>query len=156
MNFQSFFENPIKGSVGGACKKIAGLVYGIGIILIIVMLISSVLPIFSDKATTAYLSTNLTEAPAWLQSRIRNEINDGLQEIVNSWFNDANNAVTTQLGIKLFWTRIWILTAAIWTAIKSWLTCFAVALGLNIVGEITNSLALIAYRMQKPEQARKE
>ena len=156
MNLQSFFENPIKGSVGGACKKTAGLVYGIGIILIIIMLISSVLPIFSDEATAAYLSANLTEIPAWLQLRISNEMKDGLQEIVNSWFNDAKNTVATLLGPKLFWTRIWILSSAIWTAIKSWLACFAVALGLNILGEITNSLALIAYRMQKPEQSKKE
>lgn len=145
------FDNPIQGSVGGTCKRLAGWVYGIGVILIIATLICSIIPMLSQEGTMACLASNTEDIPGWLKARMSNELNDWAQEWVKSWFDNNNGAVSSYIGPRLVWTRVWIFTSAIWNAIKYYLMLFATVLGLNIIGDALNSLAVIANRMPKPQ-----
>lgn len=143
------FENPIQGSVGGTCKRLAGLVYGIGVILIIAILICSIIPMFSQEGTQACLASNKEDIPGWLKARMSNECSDWAQKWVQSWFDNNNGLVSSYIGPALVWARVWIFTSAIWNAIKCYLMLFATVLGLNIIGDAINSLAVIAHRMPK-------
>ena len=110
---------------------------------------------FSQEGTLAHLVSNAENIPEWLKARISNELNDWVQEWIQSWFDNnkvsSDGAVSSYLGTKLVWARVWIFTSAIWNAIKYYLMLFATVLGLNIIGDALNSLAVIANRMPKPQ-----
>lgn len=107
------FENPIKGSVGGACKKLTGMIYGCAWVAIFVYT-ALVLIALITNADVLY-ATGLISRPT-----------------VHS-----DTYVIWRIAIML------VVDAGIWVC------GYINALIWNIVGEIVNSLALIAHRMPK-------
>lgn len=122
------FENPIKGSVGSFCKKVAGIVYGTGLILIALTLLSNILPIFVDNNTTAWLYENKDKIPLWLISIINanRELQDSCQMLV--------------------------LLNAVLLAAKSFVGLGVIVLTLNILGDWTTNIAMIANQMPHSEK----
>jgi hypothetical protein len=106
------FENPIKGSVGGACKKLAGIVYGCTLILMFVYTALSIAAII--------------------------------------WGDDVMRAISILYGSSATTTSIVIRLAAIGVVDAiMWVCGYVSALIWNVIGEIVNSLAIIAHRMPK-------
>lgn len=122
------FENPIKGSVGSFCKKIAGIVYGIGLILIALTLFSNIIPIFVDNNTTAWLYENKDKIPLWLIS------------IIN-----ANRELQASC-------QMLVLLNAVLVAAKSFVGLGAIVLALNILGDWTTNITMIANQMSYSEK----
>ena len=122
------FENPIKGSVGSFCKKIAGIVYGTGLILIALTLFSNIIPIFTENNTSVWLYENKDKFPLWLIS------------IIN-----ANRELQGSC-------QMLVLLNAVLVAAKSFVRLGAIVLALNILGDWTTNIAIIANQMSQSEK----
>ena len=125
------FENPIQGSVGGTCKRIAGIIYGILSLCALLVFLINCAPIFNKDLLNAFTSANAATFPTIISVMMQRLILDGKQEVA-----------------KIMYYLV-VFGNAVWQGLKLWLIGYGSALVLNILAEWTNSIAIIAHRMPK-------
>lgn len=125
------FENPIQGSVGSACKRVAGIIYGVMCLIALLVFILNCAPMFNEELLNAFTKANGASFPTIITVLMQRLILNGKQDVA-----------------KVFYYLV-VFGSAFWQGFKLWLFGYGAALICNVVGDWTNSFAIIANRMPK-------